>query len=81
MTKKKLIALLDTHNCELYEGENGKVDMVAPDGMAFESSRTPSICLIQPPAFGLKKPTAQEWKDAIKYASSEFSFGLVEYEE
>jgi len=79
--KKKLLALLDKHNCELYEGDNGKVDMVAPEGMAFESSRTPSICLIRPPAFGFKKPSSQEWKDAFKYASSEFSFGLVGYDE
>jgi hypothetical protein len=76
--KKKLLALLEKHNCDLYEGDNGKVDMVAPDGYEFASTQSQSIVLIHPPIFGFRKPTANDWKTAYQYAISEIECGIYE---
>ena len=79
--KKKLIELLQRHDCELYEGDNGKVDMIAPDGHLFASTQSQSIVLIFPPIYGIRKPTAEDWYTAYSYAVSELSEGIYEVEE
>jgi len=79
--KKKLLALLEKHNCDLYEGDNGKVDMLAPEGHEFASTQSQSIVLIAPPLYGFRKPTAEDWKSAYSYAVSEIAEGIYETEE
>jgi hypothetical protein len=79
--KKTLLALLEKHNCDLYEGDNGKVDMVAPEGHEFASTQSQSIVLIYPPIYGFRKPTAEDWKAAYAYAVSEIAEGIYETEE
>ena len=79
--RKKLIELLEKHGCELYEGDNGKVDMIAPDGHLFASVQATSVVLIQPPAFGFRKPTKEDWKNAFEFAQQELAEGIYEEEE
>jgi hypothetical protein len=79
--KKKLLALLNKHNCELYEGDNGKVDMIAPDGHEFASAQSQSIILIFPPIYGFRKPTEEDWANAYAYAQGEIKEGIYEIEE
>lgn len=79
--KKKLIALLEKHGCELYEGDNGKVDMIAPDSHLFATVQATAVVLISPPAFGFVKPSNEDWKNAYSHAQAELLEGIYEEED